>query len=98
MNGAESLVATLVAGGINVCFTNPGTSEMHFVAALDKVDGIRCVLGLFEGVVDGSSRRLLAHGRQVGGHPAPSGSRARQRAGPISTMRERPARHRQHRG
>ena len=41
MNGAESLVRTLVAGGINVCFTNPGTSEMHFVAALDKVDGIR---------------------------------------------------------
>jgi acetolactate synthase I/II/III large subunit len=53
MNGAESLVRTLVAGGIDVCFTNPGTSEMHFVAALDKVDGIRCVLGLFEGVVTG---------------------------------------------
>ena len=55
MNGAESLVRTLVAGGINVCFTNPGTSEMHFVAALDKVDGIRCVLGLFEGVVTGAA-------------------------------------------
>ncbi|HEY0527151.1 MAG TPA: acetolactate synthase large subunit [Stellaceae bacterium] len=51
MNGAESLVRTLVAGGIDVCFTNPGTSEMHFVAALDSVDGMRCVLGLFEGVV-----------------------------------------------
>src|SRR5262249_20149738 len=37
MNGAESLVRTLVAGGVNVCFTNPGTSEMHFVAALDRV-------------------------------------------------------------
>ena len=37
MNGAESLARTLVAGGVNVCFTNPGTSEMHFVAALDKV-------------------------------------------------------------
>ena len=36
MNGAESLARTLVAGGVNVCFTNPGTSEMHFVAALDK--------------------------------------------------------------
>src|SRR5919106_2358206 len=44
MNGAESLVRTLVGGGVNVCFTNPGTSEMHFVAALDKVEGMRCVL------------------------------------------------------
>ena len=55
MNGAESLVRTLVKGGVNVCFTNPGTSEMHFVAALDKVDGMRCVLGLFEGVVSGAA-------------------------------------------
>ncbi|HEX2654255.1 MAG TPA: acetolactate synthase large subunit [Xanthobacteraceae bacterium] len=51
MNGAESLVRTLVGGGVNVCFANPGTSEMHFVAALDRVEGMRCVLGLFEGVV-----------------------------------------------
>jgi acetolactate synthase I/II/III large subunit len=55
MNGAESLVRTLVAGGVDVCFTNPGTSEMHFVAALDRVDGMRCVLGLFEGVVTGAA-------------------------------------------
>lgn len=55
MNGAESLVRTLVAGGVDVCFTNPGTSEMHFVAALDKVPGMRCVLGLFEGVVTGAA-------------------------------------------
>ena len=55
MNGAESLVRTLVGGGVEVCFTNPGTSEMHFVAALDRVDGIRCVLGLFEGVVTGAA-------------------------------------------
>jgi acetolactate synthase-1/2/3 large subunit len=55
MNGAESLVRTLVGGGVDVCFTNPGTSEMHFVAALDKVDGMRCVLGLFEGVVTGAA-------------------------------------------
>ncbi len=55
MNGAESLVRTLVGGGVNVCFTNPGTSEMHFVAALDKVDGMRCVLALFEGVVTGAA-------------------------------------------
>ncbi|MBV9861296.1 MAG: acetolactate synthase large subunit [Alphaproteobacteria bacterium] len=55
MNGAESLVRTLVGGGVNVCFANPGTSEMHFVAALDRVEGMRCVLGLFEGVVTGAA-------------------------------------------
>ncbi|MFC0239824.1 acetolactate synthase large subunit [Rhodopseudomonas telluris] len=55
MNGAESLVRTLVQGGVDVCFTNPGTSEMHFVAALDRVEGMRCVLGLFEGVVTGAA-------------------------------------------
>jgi acetolactate synthase-1/2/3 large subunit len=55
MNGAESLVKTLVAGGVEVCFTNPGTSEMHFVAALDSVPGIRCVLCLFEGGATGAA-------------------------------------------
>ena len=55
MNGAESLVRTLVVNGVDVCFTNPGTSEMHFVAALDKVEGMRCVLGMFEGVVTGAA-------------------------------------------
>ena len=55
MNGAESLVRTLVAGGVDVCFANPGTSEMHFVSALDRVEGMRCVLGLFEGVVTGAA-------------------------------------------
>ncbi|MDR3497905.1 MAG: acetolactate synthase large subunit [Parvibaculum sp.] len=53
MNGAESLVRTLVGSGVDVCFTNPGTSEMHFVAALDKVEGMRAILGLFEGAVTG---------------------------------------------
>ncbi|HEV2650720.1 MAG TPA: acetolactate synthase large subunit, partial [Rhizomicrobium sp.] len=53
MNGAESLVRTLVASGVEVCFSNPGTSEMHFVAALDRVDGMRAILGLFEGAVTG---------------------------------------------
>jgi acetolactate synthase-1/2/3 large subunit len=53
MNGAESLLRTLVQSGVDVCFMNPGTSEMHFVAALDKVDGVRAVLGLFEGAVTG---------------------------------------------
>jgi acetolactate synthase-1/2/3 large subunit len=55
MNGAESLVATLAANGVEVCFANPGTSEMHFVAALDRIDGPRCVLGLFEGVATGAA-------------------------------------------
>src|SRR4029079_6886271 len=53
VNGADTLVRTLVGGGVNVCFANPGTSEMHFVAAIDRVEGMRCVLGLFEGVVTG---------------------------------------------
>ncbi|MBS0222496.1 MAG: acetolactate synthase large subunit [Proteobacteria bacterium] len=53
--GADSLVATLVGGGIDVCFANPGTSEMHFVAALDRSDGMRCVLALFEGVATGAA-------------------------------------------
>jgi len=55
MNGAESLVRTLVKGGVEVSFTNPGTSEMHFVAALDRVDGMRCVLCLFEGGATGAA-------------------------------------------
>src|SRR6202007_944804 len=55
MNGAESLVHTLLKSGVDTCFCNPGTSEMHFVAALDKVPGMRCVLGLFEGVVTGAA-------------------------------------------
>lgn len=53
MNGAESLARTLVASGVEICFGNPGTSEMHFVSALDRVAGLRCVLGLAETVVTG---------------------------------------------
>ena len=55
MNGAESLVRSLLANDVDVCFTNPGTSEMHFVAALDSVPGMRCVLALFEGVATGAA-------------------------------------------
>ena len=55
MNGAESLLNTLINNNIDVCFTNPGTSEMHFVAALDEVEGMRCVLCLFEGVLSGAA-------------------------------------------
>ena len=55
MNGAESLVRTLIANGVDTCFANPGTSEMHFVAALDQVPGIRCVLALHENVATGAA-------------------------------------------
>ncbi len=55
MNGAESLVKTLLAGEVDVCFANPGTSEMHFVAALDGHPDMRCILGLHETVVTGAA-------------------------------------------
>ncbi|HVA73776.1 MAG TPA: acetolactate synthase large subunit [Acidimicrobiales bacterium] len=55
MNGARVLMETLVRCGVDTCFTNPGTSEMQFVAALDDVRGMRAVLGLFEGVVTGAA-------------------------------------------
>ena len=55
MNGADSLCETLLANGIDTCFANPGTSEMHFVAALDRQPRMRCILGLFEGVVTGAA-------------------------------------------
>ena len=63
MNGAESLVRSLLASGVDTCFANPGTSEMHFVAALDKVEGMRCVLGLAETVVTGCAD---GYGRMAG--------------------------------
>ncbi|WP_456316657.1 thiamine pyrophosphate-binding protein [Teichococcus aestuarii] len=53
VNGAESLVHTLLKSGVDTCFANPGTSEMHFVAALDRIPGMRCVLGLQENIVTG---------------------------------------------
>lgn len=55
MNGSEAMVRTLLNSDVSVCFANPGTSEMHFVSALDRVPQMRCVLGLFEGVVTGAA-------------------------------------------
>ena len=55
MNGAESLLATMVGAGVDACFANPGTSEMHFLAAVDRAPGLKCVLALFEGVVTGAA-------------------------------------------
>jgi acetolactate synthase-1/2/3 large subunit len=63
MNGAESLVRSLAAAGVDVCFANPGTSEMHLVQALDAVPGIRPVLALFEGVCTGAAD---GYGRMTG--------------------------------
>jgi acetolactate synthase I/II/III large subunit len=55
MNGAEALVKTLLASGVTTCFANPGTSEMHFVAALDAHPDMRCILCLFEGGATGAA-------------------------------------------
>jgi acetolactate synthase-1/2/3 large subunit len=55
MNGAQALIRTLVGAGVDICFANPGTSEMHFVAALDDVPDMRAVLTLFEGVATGAA-------------------------------------------
>ena len=66
MTGAEILIRTLLAGGVDTCFTNPGTSEMHLVAALDRIPEMRCVLGLFEGVVTGAADGYA----RIAGRPA----------------------------
>lgn len=63
MNGAQALIRTLVDAGVDVCFANPGTSEMHFVAALDEVPEMRAVLTLFEGVATGAAD---GYGRMAG--------------------------------
>src|SRR5215204_4978842 len=55
MNGAQAMIRTLVDAGVTTCFSNPGTSEMHFVAALDAVPEMRGVLALFEGVATGAA-------------------------------------------
>jgi acetolactate synthase I/II/III large subunit len=63
MNGAQALIRTLVGSGVDVCFSNPGTSEMHFVAALDAVPEMHGVLCLFEGVATGAAD---GYGRMAG--------------------------------
>ncbi len=62
MNGAESLIRTLLASGVEVCFANAGTSEIHFVLALDRIEGMRCILGMAETVVTGCAD---GYGRMV---------------------------------
>jgi acetolactate synthase-1/2/3 large subunit len=63
VNGAQALIRTLVACGVDTCFMNPGTSEMHFVAALDAVPEMHSVLALFEGVATGAAD---GYGRMAG--------------------------------
>jgi acetolactate synthase-1/2/3 large subunit len=63
MNGAESLLNSLIKQGVEVCFTNPGTSEMHMVAAIGKTDQMRSILALFEGVCTGAAD---GYGRMAG--------------------------------
>lgn len=65
-SGGDTLVGTLLAGGVDTCFANPGTSEMHFVGALDRADRMRCVLALFEGVATGAADGFY----RVAGRPA----------------------------
>ena len=67
MNGAESVLRTLADSGVTVCFANPGTSEMHLVAALDRVPEVRGVLTLFEGVASGAAD---GYARMAGGPAA----------------------------
>jgi acetolactate synthase-1/2/3 large subunit len=66
MNGARSLVETLLGSGVDTCFANPGTSEMHFVAALDQAPGMRCVLGLHETIATGMADGYF----RIAGKPA----------------------------
>ena len=55
MNGAEALLATAVSAGIEVCFANPGTTELPLVVALDSVPGLRSILCLHENVATGAA-------------------------------------------
>ena len=66
MTGAQALITSLVDAGVEVCFMNPGTSEMHFVHALDSVPRMRGVLALFEGVATGAADGYA----RVAGRPA----------------------------
>ena len=107
MNGAESLVRTLVDAGVEVCFSNPGTSEMHFVASLEKVPGMRCVLGLFEGVVTGAAdgyyriaekpaSTLLHLGPGLGNGLANLHNAKKARSGIVNVVGEHATHHLQH--
>jgi acetolactate synthase I/II/III large subunit len=63
MKGAEALIATVVSGGVEVCFANPGTTELPLVLALDSVPGLRSILCLHENVATGAAD---GYGRMAG--------------------------------
>ena len=79
MNGAQALIRTLVDCGVDTCFMNPGTSEMHFVAALDAVPEMRGVLALFEGVATGAADGYARMAGRPGRHAAAPRAGPRQR-------------------
>ena len=79
MNGAESVVRTLLAYGVDTWFANPGTSEMHLVQAIDAVPEARPVLCLFEGVCTGGCGWIRPHERYAGDYALALGRRPRQR-------------------
>ena len=88
---------TLLGSGVEVCFANPGTSEMHFVAALDRIPGMRCVLGLHENVVTGCADGYWRMAGPARGHAAALRPRPRERPRQPAQRPPRPVRHRQHR-
>ena len=107
MNGARSLLDTLLACGIDTCFANPGTSEMHFVAALDQAPGMRCVLGLHEtiatGMADGYYRiagkpacTLLHCGPGLANGLTNLHNARRARSGIVNVVGDQASYHRQH--
>ena len=107
MNGAESLVRTLLLSGMDTCFANPGTSEMHFVAALDRIPGMRCVLGLHENVVTGMADgyyritgkpacTLLHCGPGLGNGLANLHNARRARSGIVNVVGDQATTHRPH--
>ena len=92
MNGADPLCDTLLANGVDVCFANPGTSEMHFVAALDRKPRDALRARPVRGRGHRRGRRLRAHGRQAGRDAAAPRARASPTAWPTCTTRGAPAR------
>ena len=83
MNGAECLLRTLLANQVDLCPMNPGTSEMQFVSALDRVPPMCGVLCLFEGVCSGAADGYARMTGKAGGYPAAPRTWPRQRAGQL---------------
>ena len=91
MNGAESLIRTLLDGGVDTCFMNPGTSEIHFVSALDSYPEMRSILCLFEGVATGCADGYARIAENLP-HLSFIWARVWATAFPTSTMLRKPSR------